>query len=266
MKEALKGKQSLKAPREESADYRVYLLSAAEKIRFYAVCVAAAVALALLFYHSIIPAIFIALALCMFSKFYAAHLKEKRDKKLLGQFRDGMSAFAAALRAGYSAENAIEQAYREAERIHGKSCYICREFLLIGRKLSVGETLEGAFGNLAARCDIEEIKYMAQVFAIAKRSGGSLTAIISDTLYMIDEKAGLNEEIKTMITAKRLEHRIMCIMPAAILLYVNISGADFIAPLYDGLQGAAIMSAALVFYGLAVFLGERIMKVSLLCS
>ena len=241
--------------------YDKYRLSFREKICCAAVWAAMSLLLGRLFFHSFIAALPVFCALPLIQKYYAGSKKEKRLDSFSVQFCDAMSAYAAAISSGYSAENAVNEAIKETERAYGRESDMVIELMIIKRRLTVGETIEIALSELSERSGSEEIMEMAEVFSQAKRSGGSLPKILRHTVQALERKQRLKEEIKTIITAKRLEHRIMCIMPLVILLYVNLAGAEFIAPLYDGLRGKVIMGAALGIYLFAVALGEKLVRI-----
>lgn len=244
-------------------DYRVYRAGPVERLAAVLITSAVSAAAGLLFYKSLLPAVLGMAAFPLTERLICAFLRERRRESLISQFCDGMSACAAAVRAGHSPERGFGEAREALERIYGEDCILAEEFRVIGRRLSIGEPLERALTDLAERSGIKEVSDMAEVFAAAKRSGGSLPAILRESVAILEQKKRLREEIRTMMTAKRLEQRLMCLMPAGIILYVNVTGADFVAPLYAGFTGRAVMTVFLAVYAAMVVIGERIMKVKL---
>lgn len=214
-----------------------------------------------LFYRSLWAGFLFLPLLPILERAESVRRQEKRTQLLQRQFRDGMRALASALEAGYSVENAFGQAERELVRVYGKDGALPQEFALIRRRLSMSWTVEEALQNLAERSGIEDIRELAQVFTIAKRSGGPLPRILRRTVYMLEEKVRLREEIQTMITSKRMEFYLMVLLPPAMLAYVGLGGGEFLAPLYEGLHGRMIMSCCLALYFFAVWLGRRILRV-----
>lgn len=186
--------------------------------------------------------------------------REERRRQLAVQFREGLTALCAALSAGYSVENATAEAARELRSMYGEEGLMVREMELLGRKIGMNCPVEKAFGELAERSGLEDIRQLADVFAIAKRSGGDLVKILGKTAGTLRTRSQLREEILTLMAGKRLEQRIMSVMPAAVLLYVNLGNPGFTDPLYQGIGGRCIMSVCLVVYGLAVRWGSRIVN------
>lgn len=187
--------------------------------------------------------------------------KEERMVLLERQFRDGLQALSTALSAGYSIENAFHEAARELAQIYGKDAILVVEFAIISRQIQMNRPVEIALADLAGRSGLEDIRQLAEVFTIVKRNGGPLVQILKSTAQAMEEKWRTREEIHTIIASRRLEQRIMLVMPMAILGYVNWGNAEFTAVLYEDMRGRMIMTAALGIYGLAAWLGERIMDV-----
>lgn len=244
----------------KETDYRIYELSKKEKTRC-AVCIAAiSIIISFLFYKSMLPAALCVAVMPWVFKKYSEILKERRKDALRDQFILGMNAYASALRSGYSAENAIREAREEISRATGEGGLLVREFKLIERKLSYRESIESALLDLGDRTGIEEIENMSRIFSIAKRCGGSTSEIVTGAVGMLKEEKRVRSEITTLMTAKKLEYRIMCLMPAGILLYVNLTSPEFIEMLYEGLLGRTAMTIVLIVYGAAIYMGEKIMR------
>lgn len=244
-------------------DYTQYRLNPMQRAAGAAALLAVSCIFAVLFYKSLIPAAAGMLLLPLIWRLMERALRDRRKDELIRQFCDGMKGYAAAIRVGYSPESGIAEAVRSLSGIYGEDSLLSREFVLMRRRLSVGETIEQIMKDLGERSGIREISDMAGVFAVAKRSGGSLPSILRESVYILEEKNRIREEIRTLMTAKRLEERIMCLMPAGILLYVNLTGKDFVAPLYEGLTGRLIMTVFLAVYVLMICVGEKMMRIKL---
>ena len=81
---------------------------------------------------------------------------------------------------------------------------------------------------------------------IAKRNGGNLVKIITNTAENISQKIEISQEIDTAIAAKKLEQTIMGIMPFAIVLYIRVSNQVYISALYHNLIGIVVMLVSLL--------------------
>ena len=186
----------------------------------------------------------------------------KRRLNLTLQFKNGVQALAGALSAGYSVENAFHEARRELTVVYGPDGMIVQEFLAVERQLQMSMTVEEALGDFADRSGVDDIRQLAVIFAVAKRNGGRMIQILESTAETLRTKQQVREEIQTLMTAKKMESRVMSLMPAGILLYMNLTSPDFLAPLYGTLVGRATMLFCLCLYAASILLAEKIMEVS----
>ena len=125
--------------------------------------------------------------------------------------------------------------------------------------LAVATLLQALLEDFAARSGCEEVEQFAQVFALAKRSGGNMSQVIRNAAELIGKRVELRQEMRTLLGGRRMELNIMRVMPFGILLYVGLGNPGYFAPLYHNPQGIAVMSGCLLAYLTAYFLGEEVM-------
>ena len=214
-----------------------------------------------LFYHSAYAIII----LFAFIKFFFDDKKKilngKRRKELNLQFKDAISSLSNALAAGYSVENAFTESYDELGLIYPKDAFIMIELYHIMRKLEMNETIESLLGDLAKRSKDEDIKSFTEVFSIAKRSGGDFLSIIDMTVNSITGKIEVKREIDVLLANKRLEQKIMNIIPMFIILYIRITSREYFNILYHNMFGITVMTICLSIYLIAYCLGRKIVDV-----
>jgi tight adherence protein B len=186
--------------------------------------------------------------------------RQKRLHRLEGQFLTGMQAVSNALAAGYSVEYAFVAAEGEVKKT-GELELIAEEFSWIVRQLSFHQPLESLLEDLAFRSGLEDIGNFAELFAVAKKSGGDLIAIIRNTISSISQKEETRGEIRVCISSKKLEQKIMSLVPLLILAYVRLASPGFLDVMYHNVAGIAIMSGCLAVYAFAWFLGKRIAEI-----
>ena len=217
-----------------------------------------------LFYRSIPVMVIMSLAGTPFVlKMQKGQAVKKRKHLLEEQFKDAILSLAASLRAGYSVENAFPEVYKELANLHGEKSLMALEFREMNKKLRLSARVEDLLEELGRKSDVEDIESFANVFKIAKRSGGDMVAIISKTAKTIGDKFEMQRDINTMLSAKRMEQRIMLVMPVAVLVYISIANAGFLDVLYEGLIGRLVMSVCLAAYVAAFIIGERIVDIDI---
>lgn len=186
----------------------------------------------------------------------------ERDVRLIGiQFKDAMISVLAAMKAGYSVENAFMDSLSDMEVLYGKKSLICRYLHKIRKGVMNNIPIEKLLESFGKECGNEDVQDFAKVFAVAKRSGGNMTSVTERTIGMISGKLEVEKEIDVLISAKRMEARIMNCVPFFIILYVSLTSRDFFDPLYHNVYGIIVMSVCMSIYIAAYLLSEKIVNI-----
>ncbi|MBQ4563139.1 MAG: type II secretion system F family protein [Lachnospiraceae bacterium] len=191
-------------------------------------------------------------------------LREERRKQIergRSSFRDGMRSISAALSAGYSPENAVREAAQELRLLYGERDIVVREFRLMVQKLNLNRPVETVIQEAAEELGMEDLRSFAEVFGVAKRSGGQLVSIIADTIDVMEEKQQTQDEVATMLSGKQFEQQILTVFPLALIAYLNLSAGEFFQILYTTWLGRMIMTICLVVYLGAAALSWRIGRI-----
>lgn len=178
------------------------------------------------------------------------------------QFRDAIYSVLTDLKAGYSVENAFIDARRDMELLYGKKSDIVGCLQKINKGLTNNIPLEKLLFSMGKESENQDIQEFASVFAVAKRSGGNMTEIIERSIDVISRKLDVEKEIDVLISAKRLEARIMEGVPFFILLYISITSPGFFDALYHNLFGIIVMTICMVIYICSYLLSEKIVNIS----
>lgn len=168
---------------------------------------------------------------------------------------------ASALNVGYSVENALKEAQKEMKILYPGKSMIGMEMERIMRKVRLQIPTEMILEEFAARVELEDVGNFATVFAAAKRSGGDMLAIIQNTVEQIGEKINVKREIDIILAAKKYEFRIMCVIPYAMILYMQLSFPEFMEVLYGNVIGIGVMTVCLGIYVAAYMLGARLIRI-----
>ena len=172
-----------------------------------------------------------------------------------------MSGVAAALQAGYSMENAWRESEKEIRELYGENALFVNELQKINLAVGMNQPLEKLLYEFALRSDCEDILNFAEIFLYAKRSGGDFHKIICTTIEHISDKIEVEKEIQTVISSKKLEQKIMNVVPLGILFYFNMASPDFLAVLYGNLLGVVVMTVSLTAYVGAFKLAEHVLEI-----
>lgn len=188
-------------------------------------------------------------------------LRSKKKELAREQFKELMLLVSTGQKAGFSVENAFLGSYGDMAALYGKSSSVCQ----ILKILRAGGENHIAFSELwkeiALRMDITEIKEFAQVYEIAQESSGNMAEIMEKTAGIIIRKIETEKEIAIMLSARRLEQKIMNLMPFFIMIYISVTSPNYFSGLYHSFGGAAVMSACLSLYLLAYAISIRIISI-----
>lgn len=185
----------------------------------------------------------------------------EQKKRLSVQFKSLMEGLVTSLTAGYSLERAFREAKKDLALLYPESAEIFGELEWILSGLDRNMPIEDLLYDFGGRSGIEDIANFANVIRAAKRNGGNLIHIIQKTVHSITDKMAVEEEIATMIAAKRLEQKIMLVMPYGILGYLRLTNGEFLMVLYHNGIGVCLMTIFLAGIYLAGIWAERIMDI-----
>ena len=245
----------------QKADYEVYHYSVKEILKYIAESAALCGIVDCLFYKSMWVLVFMVPVSGMYLKWKKKQLIRERKRKLNYQFRDALNSMSVAVQAGYSVENAVSSCVRDLEQLYSKDEDIVAEFRYIETQQKVSVPVEELFLDLGQRCRVEDIENFASILYTAKRSGGDLGNVLQKVARMLGDKIDVKKEIEATLAAKKSEQMIMSLMPAGIILYLRLASPGFLDMLYGNPFGIAAMTVCLTVYGLAYWMGKRIVEI-----
>ena len=213
------------------------------------------------FYRSIIACALLLPVFGLYMKEKKRELSKRRRQELNAQFKDLVLSLSANMKAGYSIENALREAYRDLEPLYGTDSPIAFEIRHMIRGMENNVVLEKLLYDLGLRSHLPDIMQFADVFLIAKRSGGNLTEILQKTAEVIEQKIETDKEIRLMISARKLEQKIMNLVPFLIIFYIGMTSKGFFDVLYHNFVGIVVMTVCLLFYGAAWRLSRKIVEI-----
>ena len=217
--------------------------------------------IAYLFYGTIFAALLLSPYLYFYMKEWEMKCIQKKRKEFQGEFKEAMQSISVALNVGYSAENAVREALGDLQLIYSKDSRVIRELQYMIHQIDMNLPLEQIFQEFAKRCGDEEVYMFATVFSLAKRSGGDMIEMIRNAVWQIGEKIEVKQEIETMMAAKKLEFRIMSLIPVGMICYISMAFPDFLEVMYGNLLGIIVMSVCLLIYVVSFEWGKHIVEI-----
>lgn len=245
----------------KNVDYKEYTLSVREYIIYCFEGLMLFGIISYFFYRSIVALILMIPLLPIFLKTKKKELSKRRRDELNVQFKDAVLAVSANQKAGYSVENAFREAYKDMAMLYGKESHICKELNYIAKGLDNNVVLEKLLYDFAIRSHIQDIMQFADVFMIAKRSGGNMTEILSETADTIDQKISVDKEIQVLVSSKKMEQKIMNAVPFVIIFYIDMTSKGFFDALYHNLIGIVVMTICLAVYLAAIMISGKLVEI-----
>ena len=193
------------------------------------------------FYESFLPIFFMIPIWVIYARDGLRDLCRKKEKEFRVQFSNAIQAMGAALKAGYSVENAIREAEKDLAPMYEENVRIRKEFRKMVHQLDMKMPAVSVMEQFCERMKQEDTEDFVTVFSSAKMSGG--------------------DSISIMFASKKLEFEIMCAVPFFIILYMKLTFGEFLSVLYENAAGRCFMTICLIVYIAAYSFGRKIIHI-----
>lgn len=213
------------------------------------------------FYESFLPIFFMIPIWVIYARDGLRDLCRKKEKEFRVQFSNAIQAMGAALKAGYSVENAIREAEKDLAPMYEENVRIRKEFRKMVHQLDMKMPAVSMMEQFSERMKQEDTEDFVTVFSSAKMSGGDSISIIRNAVKIISGKIDTEQEIQTMFASKKLEFEIMCAVPFFIILYMKLTFGEFLSVLYENAAGRCFMTICLIVYIAAYSFGRKIIHI-----
>ena len=207
-------------------DYSRYSMSIKDWGIVFIKSMAATVIIAYLFYDSPIVVIAFPAVFAYCAKLCRQEGVRRQKEKLNEEFMNVLKVLSSNMLAGYSVENAWQEAEKEMELMYGNDSLMLSEIQEMNRQIKMNQTFEAVLSEFAHRSGLEDIVNFSDIFSFAKRSGGRFVDIIESTTYRMWTKYDTNRQIEVAVSAKRLEQKTMNYIPIFLLAFLKLSSRD----------------------------------------
>lgn len=242
-----------------AADYRIYEMSAAERLLYTSVAALAIFAVAFVFYRSILISVLLVPLALLYPRVKTADLAEKRRKELNIQFKDMLYSLSSSISAGRSVEASFRDVLRDLSVMYPdpRSLVIVEVGIMI-RRLEMNETIETILSDFAGRAGLEDVDNFVDVFITCKRTGGNIIEVIRNSSSIINDKIEVRQEIDTLLAQRKFEQKVLNLVPVLMIVLLSVSAADYIEPVFTTAAGRLVMSGAILLLAAAWFISKKI--------
>ena len=162
----------------------------------------------------------------------------------MAEFKDFLFMASTAIGAGRSMKDAISESIPSLLNIYGKRSILAGDLSKAYERMETGgENDVSVLRDLADASGLEDVKDFVTIYSICKTTGASLITALGKAVGVIMEKMSIDREIEELV--RRKEGLVIFAMPAVIILFLNLTAPDYIAPLYETAAGRIIMTAVL---------------------
>ena len=242
-------------------DYREYYFTKLQILKQICITVCIALGISYLFYRSLWGMVFTPVLLFFSVKRERRNCREKRQRMLHGQFMDSLKVVSTSLMSGMSMENAWKEAAEEIHVMHGEKSIMYTELEEMNCLVASNVPMEKVLIHFAYRSGVEDIISFAEAFEYGKRSGANWKKLISDTTLRMEEKYETEKQIEVMLAEKRMEQKVMSVIPLGMIAFLQVSSGDYMDILYGNPVGCVCMTICLMGYAAALVIAEKIMKI-----
>ncbi len=249
-------------PETDLTDYGTYSLTGKDRLLYGAMGLMFSALIARVFYRSML--LFLTagpLAALLLPVLMKKKLMEERKKRLGSQFREAIGILSGYIAAGFSVENAFLSTLSQLLKLYGEESEITNEFRIIYNGIRMNQPVAALLMDFGKRSGQTDIRGFAEVFAIAARTGGSLSEIIDRTSSVIREKMAVSEEIQNITADRRFEQKIMYAVPFFLILYLDMTNPGFLDMMYTTLTGRIVMTVCLLILFGAYMLSQKILDI-----
>ncbi len=227
-------------------DLSVYEFSRKEQILFFSCLAAAGLVISYLMYRNILFSAVIIPFAGKIKGFVTDSIIKNRRRRYMTEFKDFLFMASTAIGAGRSMKDAISESIPSLLNIYGKKSILAGDLTIAyGRMETGGENDVSVLRDLADASGLEDVKDFVTVYSICKTTGASLISALGKAAGVIMEKMSIDREIDEIVRRKEGEGLVIFAMPALIILFLNLTAPDYIAPLYETAAGRVIMTAVL---------------------
>ena len=164
----------------------------------------------------------------------------RRREQLAEQLAPAAETMAAAIQSGYSIQQAIDRVAREGQRP------ICDELARVGRALRLGQSLEAAMTDLAARVQHPDYDFFTTALMIQYRLGGNLGSLMWGLAQSVHERLQFRAEFRALTAQARLSGQVLIGLPLLTFAAVYMFNGAYLAPLLHTSLGRGVLVLAVL--------------------
>ncbi len=240
-----------------------YKLDRKEKSKFFMAGYITVGVIAYLFYMNIWISIIIGFLIIFFEQFYGRYLNKKRREFISLQFKDLLYSLDASISVGRGIEESLKEGENALKIIYKENSPLLIDLKEVNKNIANNHGSEkDCLTKFAMKSGVDDIRNFVEVYLACQETGGNMQEVIGNSIKLIMDKMNIQKEIKTLMTEKQFEAKVVSLIPILIILFLNIFSPDYLSPMYNTSQGKIIMTFAFIGFIFSAIWIEKLMEVN----
>jgi Flp pilus assembly protein TadB len=206
---------------------------------------------ALLYSGSILFAFVGLLLTPLFIYAYIRIRSQQRGSRFINQLPDALQTMSSSLSAVGSIPRALERVVEEAR------APLRDEFKFVLDQYQLGGSLRDALDLLYQRMPSEEVREFIVAVQISDRYGGDLSNLLRETAENLRQEASLRNELNSITAQASLSSIVVALLPVGVFIFLLLANPQYIAPLFSGPLGYAVLGFAFLLWAGGFFMARR---------
>lgn len=187
-------------------------------------------------------------------RFVLNSLINRRQKKFIQHFADGMDIIVRGVRTGLPLGDCLKIIAHESPDPLGA------EFRRVVEAESVGVPIEVCLEQMYERLPVSEVNFFATVLNIQKTTGGNLGESLSNLSTVLRSRKILAEKIKALSAEAKMSAIIIGALPLVVMGLVGIMSPDYMADLFGTERGQQNLMIGAVMMALGIFVMKKMIN------
>jgi tight adherence protein B len=203
---------------------------------------------------SVLVGIPVAVVIAYGARLYVVRRARNRREALRAQLPDAFSLIAAAVSSGHTFLRSI-QLLREQI-----SAPLAGELDRVVAEVMLGSNLIDALERMAARTEIEELRWAVQAVRIQQTTGGQLAELLHTLAVFMRAREDVHREVVVLTAEGRFSGWILMALPFFVALVLRVTAPSYLDPLFRG-WGFAWLGLCAVLLGMGYFVIRRLVEI-----
>jgi tight adherence protein B len=178
-----------------------------------------------------------------------------RSALLEDQLAEAVSSLAAGMRAGLSLTRAIRFAAEEAE------APLAGSLTSVADASDLGVPLEQALVGWARATGSADIRLLAAVLDLHRRTGGELPSVLDGVAATLRERRAVAREVRALTAQARLSGTILGLLPIGFFLFLSVTSRSDIAAAFHSSLGIGAIGLGFAMQGCAFLWIRSLLRV-----